>query len=45
MYDNLEINLEGSYVNLFLKNDTWKGVEDSQHKDNWIVSMTFSYTF
>lgn len=45
MYENLEINLEGSYVNLFLKNDTWKGVEDSQHKDNWIVSMTFNYTF
>ncbi|ATD81536.1 MULTISPECIES: outer membrane homotrimeric porin [Desulfovibrio] len=45
IYENFHVNLEGSYVKLYLDPDTWHGVEDSQYEDNWRVSVTFRYTF
>ena len=45
IYDNLQVNLEGAYVYLNLDGDTWRGVEESQYRDNWRVSLSFRYSF
>ena len=45
IYENLEMNVEGAYVNLHLDGDTWNGLESSQYRDNWRVSVTFRYKF
>ena len=45
IYDNLLMNVEAAYVNLHLDGSTWRGVEDSQYRDNWRVSLTFRYQF
>ncbi|WP_022660046.1 outer membrane homotrimeric porin [Desulfovibrio desulfuricans] len=45
IYDNLLMNVEAAYVNLHLDGSTWRGVEDSQYRDNWRVSLSFRYQF
>ena len=45
LYENFLVNLEAAYVNLHLDSDTWNGVEDSQYRDNWRVSLSFRYMF
>ena len=39
------MNAEGAYINLHLAESTWHGIEDSQYRDNWRVSVTFRYKF
>lgn len=45
MYENLKVNLEAAYVRLNLSDDVWHGVQDSQKKDNYRISMLFTYSF
>lgn len=45
IYENLTLNVELGYVALQLDSDTWRGVENSQYRDNYRVSALFTYSF
>ena len=45
MYENFKINFEAAYLRLNLSDDVWHGVQDSQKKDNYRLSVLFTYSF
>lgn len=45
IYENLTINLDAAYVRLNLNDSVWRGGDDSQKKDNYRVSLLFTYSF
>ena len=45
IYENLTINVDAAYVRLNLDDSVWRGGDDSQKKDNYRVSLLFTYSF
>lgn len=45
LYENLTVNLDAAYVRLDLDDDVWRGGQDAQKKDNYRVSLLFTYAF
>ena len=45
IYENLTINLDAAYARLNLNDSVWRGGDDSQKKDNYRVSLLFTYSF
>ncbi len=45
IYENLTINLDAAYVRLNLDDDTWRGKQDAQWKDNYRIGLAFAYNF
>lgn len=45
IYENLGISFEAAYVRLNLNDSVWRGAQDSQKKDNYRVSLLFTYDF
>lgn len=45
IYENLTASLDAAYVRLNLDDDTWRGKQDSQWKDNYRIGLSFAYNF
>ncbi|MBQ9451868.1 MAG: outer membrane homotrimeric porin [Desulfovibrio sp.] len=48
MYENFNVNLEGSYIVNCMDNDTWKKARNGgsfEKQDMWKVQATFAYSF
>lgn len=45
MYENFNINFDAGYVRLNLNDSVWRGAQDTQKKDNYRISLLFTYDF
>lgn len=45
MYENFTVNLDAAYVRLQLADSVWHEARDAQKKDNYRVSLLFTYSF